>query len=168
MCMYTVYPALHRGVFLVHIRCIGLRLNLKKSVIYSSQRTTFLGAAWDSTTMQACRSLPLCNISGHANLEAGILSRQGMRSGEIHFQVVEFIWQRYSQEEVVLFASEESIHFPLWFALTPQAPWRPVPKETWLRLSLYTFPPIALLLGVLVRVRQDRLQLLLMAPFWSA
>ncbi len=38
--------------------------------------------------------------------------------------------------------------------------------QTWPRLRLYAFPPIALLPGVLVRVRRDEVSLLLVAPFW--
>ncbi len=38
--------------------------------------------------------------------------------------------------------------------------------QTWPRLRLYAFPPIALLPGVLPRVRRDEVSLLLVAPFW--
>ncbi len=38
--------------------------------------------------------------------------------------------------------------------------------QTWLRLRLYASPPIALLPGVLERVRWDRVLLLLIAPRW--
>lgn len=57
------------------------------------------------------------------NVGTDILSRQGLRPGEWpqHSQVVESIWQRYCQKEVDLFASKESTHCPLWFALTPPA-----------------------------------------------
>ncbi|KAL0187576.1 hypothetical protein M9458_014675, partial [Cirrhinus mrigala] len=40
--------------------------------------------------------------------------------------------------------------------------------QTWPRLRLYAFPPIALLLGVLERVRRDGDRLLLVAPNWPA
>ncbi len=38
--------------------------------------------------------------------------------------------------------------------------------QTWPRLRLYAFPPIALVPGVLERVRRDRVLLLLIAPRW--
>ncbi len=38
--------------------------------------------------------------------------------------------------------------------------------QTWPRLHLYAFPPIALLPGVLERVRRDRVPLLLIALRW--
>ncbi|KAI2646175.1 Transposon Ty3-G Gag-Pol polyprotein [Labeo rohita] len=45
--------ARHQDVVLAHIKMLGLRLNAKKSVLFPSQRTTYLGVVWDSTTMQA-------------------------------------------------------------------------------------------------------------------
>ncbi|KAI2665989.1 Transposon Ty3-G Gag-Pol polyprotein [Labeo rohita] len=45
--------ARHRDVVLAHMKTLGLRLNAKKSVLSPSQRTTYLGVVWDSTTMQA-------------------------------------------------------------------------------------------------------------------
>ncbi len=43
----------HRDVVLAHMKELGLRLIAKKSVLSPLQRTTFLGVAWDSTSMQA-------------------------------------------------------------------------------------------------------------------
>ncbi|KAI2662393.1 hypothetical protein H4Q32_001228 [Labeo rohita] len=45
--------ARHRDVVLAHMETLGLRLNVKKSVLSPLQRTTYLGVVWDSTTMQA-------------------------------------------------------------------------------------------------------------------
>ncbi len=56
---------------------------------------------------------------------------------------------------------------PLWFSLTHPAPLRlDAMVQTWPRLHLYAFPPIALLPGVLERVCRDRVLLLLIAPRW--
>ncbi len=40
-----------RDVF-AHMKELGFRLKAKKIVIYSVQKTTYLGMLWDSTTMQ--------------------------------------------------------------------------------------------------------------------
>ena len=40
--------------------------------------------------------------------------------------------------------------------------------QPWPRSRLYAFPPIALLPGVLERVRRDGVSLLLVAPYWPA
>ncbi len=47
----------HRDFVLAHMKELGLRLNAKKSVISPLERTTFLGVAWDSMSMQVCLSL---------------------------------------------------------------------------------------------------------------
>ncbi len=82
-------------------------------------------------------------------------------------QVVKQIWRVFGQAQVDLFATRETSQCPLWYCLT-----HPVPLgldamvQTWPRLHLYAFPPIALLPGVLERVRRDGVRLLLLAPFW--
>ncbi len=66
-----------------------------------------------------------------------------------------------------LFASQETSHCPLWFSLTNPAPPRlDAMVQTWPRLSLYAFPPIALLPGVLERAHWDQVLLLFIAPWW--
>ncbi len=66
-----------------------------------------------------------------------------------------------------LFASRETSHCPLWFSLTLPAPLGlDVMVQTWPRHRLYAFTPIALLPGVLERVRRDWVLLLLIASRW--
>ncbi len=43
----------HRDIVLHHIHSIGLRMNAKKSVLFPSQQTSFLGVHLDSVQMQA-------------------------------------------------------------------------------------------------------------------
>ncbi len=43
----------HRDIVLRHIHSLGLRMNAKKSVLFSSQRTVFCGVHLDSFQMQA-------------------------------------------------------------------------------------------------------------------
>ncbi len=114
-------------------------------------------------------SLRATYIPGALNIEADILSRQGLRPGEwrLHPEVVELIWKEFGQAQVDLFASRETSHCPLWFSLTHPAPLGlDAMTQMWPRLHLYSFPPIALLPGVLERVRRDRVPLLLIAPRW--
>ncbi len=114
-------------------------------------------------------SLRATYIPGVHNIRADILSRQGLRPGEwrLHPEVVELIWKKFGQAQVDLFASRETSHCPLWFSLTHPAPLGlDAMTQTWPRLRLYAFPPIALLPGVLERVRRDRVPLLLIAPRW--
>ncbi len=114
-------------------------------------------------------SLRATYIPGVHNIGTDILSRQGLRPGEwrLHPEVVELIWKKFGQAQVDLFASRETSHCPLWFSLTHPAPLGlDAMTQTWPRLRLYAFPPIALLPGVLERVRRDRVPLLLIAPRW--
>ncbi len=75
--------------------------------------------------------------------------------------------ESFGQAQVVLFATRQTSHCPLWFSLTHPAPLGlDAMVQTWPRLRLYDFPPIALLPGVLERVCWDGVRLLLVAPFW--
>lgn len=116
-------------------------------------------------------SLRAIYLPGYLNQEADILSRQGPRPGEwsLHPEVVELLWGHFGRAEVDLFASRETSHCPLWFSLSQPAPLGlDAMVHPWPRSRLYAFPPIALLPGVLERVRRDGLSLLLIAPFWPA
>ncbi len=93
-------------------------------------------------------SLRAVHISGHLNMGADILSRQGPRPGEwmLHPEVVKQIWRDFGQAQVDLFATRQTSHCPLWFSLTHPAPLGlDAMVQTWPRLHLHTFPPIALL-----------------------
>jgi len=116
-------------------------------------------------------SLRAIYLPGYLNQGADILSRQGPRPGEwsLHPEVVELLWEHFGRAEVDLFASRETSHCPLWFSLSQPAPLGlDAMVHPWPRSRLYAFPPIALLPGVLERVRRDGLSLLLIAPFWPA
>ncbi len=105
-------------------------------------------------------------IPGHLNVGADILSRQGPRPGEwmLLTEVLKQIWRVFGQAQVDLFATRETSQCPLWYSLTPLG--LDAMVQTWPRLRLYAFPLIALLPGVLERVRRDDVRLLLVAPFW--
>lgn len=79
-------------------------------------------------------------------------------SGGVHIAEV-------GRAEVDLFASGETTHCPLWFTLTLPSPLGlDAIVQTWTRLCLHAFPPIALLPAVLARVHQGQFHLLLVAP----
>ncbi|KAI2654668.1 enzymatic polyprotein [Labeo rohita] len=80
---------------------------------------------------------------------------------------VKQIWRVFGQAQVDLFATQENAQCPRWFSLTHPAPLGlDSMVQTWPRLHLYAFPPIALLPGVLETVCRDGVALLLVAPFW--
>ncbi|KAL0181298.1 hypothetical protein M9458_023704, partial [Cirrhinus mrigala] len=97
------------------------------------------------------------HVPGHLNVGADVLSRQGPRPGEwmLHPEVVKQIWKVFGPAQVDLFATRENAQFhPAPLGLD-------VMVQVWPRLRLYTFPPIALLLGVLERVRRDGVSVLM-------
>ncbi|KAI2659475.1 ORF V: Enzymatic polyprotein [Labeo rohita] len=101
-------------------------------------------------------SLRAVHIPGHLNQGADVLSRQGLRPREWKFlPQIELFWAKFGQAQVDLFATQEKSHCSLWFCLNHPAPLElDAMVQMWLRLCLYTFPLIALLPGVLERVRQ--------------
>ncbi|KAI2657343.1 Transposon Ty3-G Gag-Pol polyprotein [Labeo rohita] len=113
-------------------------------------------------------SLRAVYVPGHLNMGADILSRQGPRPGEwmLHPEVVKQIWRVFGPAQMDLFATMENTQCPLWCSLVHPAPLGlDAMVQTWPRLRLYAFPPIALLPGVLERVRRDGVSLLRVAPF---
>ncbi|KAI2647584.1 ORF V: Enzymatic polyprotein [Labeo rohita] len=114
-------------------------------------------------------SLRAVFVPGYLNVGADVLSRQGPRPGEwmLHPEVVKQIWRVFGPAQVDLFATRDNAQCPLWYSLVHPAPLGlDAMVRTWPRLRLYAFPPIALLPGVLERVRRDGVSLLLVAPFW--
>ncbi|KAI2655442.1 ORF V: Enzymatic polyprotein [Labeo rohita] len=99
-------------------------------------------------------SLRAVYLPGYLNVGADILSRQGPRPGEwmLHPEVVKQIWRVFGPAQVDLFATRENTQCPLWYSLVHPAPLGlDAMVQTWPRLRLYAFPPIALLPGVLER-----------------
>ncbi len=116
-----------------------------------------------------CRRVMPATDASLTGWGADILSRQGPRPGEwmLHPKVVKQIWRVFGQAQVDLFATQETAQCPLWYSLIHPAPLGlDAVVQTWPRLRLYIFPLIALLPGVLARVRRDEVSLLLVAPFW--
>ncbi len=110
-----------------------------------------------------------CVVPGQAPLAESSTYSWASQYGSRHpveagAEVVKQIWRVFGQAQVDLFATRQTSHCPLWFSLTHPAP---LGHGTDLAEDrLYAFPSIALLPGVLERVRQDGVRLLLVAPFW--
>ncbi|KAL0195214.1 hypothetical protein M9458_008786, partial [Cirrhinus mrigala] len=107
-------------------------------------------------------SLRAVHIPGELNRAADALSRQLIRPGEwrLHPHVVQLIWSHFGEAQVDLFASPESSHCQLFYALDALA-------HSWPRgLTKYAFPPVSLLAQTLCKIREDEEQVLLVAPYW--
>ncbi len=93
-------------------------------------------------------SLRAAYIPGVHNIGADILSRLGLRHGEwrLHPEVVELIWKEFGQAQVDMIAPRATSHCPLWFSSHASSSFGlDAMVQTWPRLRLYAFPPIALL-----------------------
>ncbi len=120
--------------------------------------------------LRLCPCTGWCAISlSGLNMGVDVLLRQGQRPGEwmLHPNVVKKIWRVVGQAQVDLFVTQETAQCPHWYSLVHPAPLGLDAKvQMWQRLRLYTFPPIALLPGVLARVCREEVSPLLVALFW--
>ncbi len=97
-------------------------------------------------------------------VETGAMAR-GMDASQRGYEAdLESVWPgtggplRYSGDKP---------QYPLWYFLVhPTLLGLDAMVQAWPRLRLYAFPPIALLPGVLERVRRDGVRLLLVVSFW--
>ena len=122
----------------------------------------------------SCRLLSLraTHVPGSLNTGADLLSRGAPTYGEwaLHPAVVEQIWARYGRAAVDLFASRENARCARFFSLRGvDAPLGiDALAHAWPRELLYAFPPLALILPTLSRVREYGHSLILIAPHWPA
>ncbi|KAI2650818.1 Transposon Ty3-G Gag-Pol polyprotein [Labeo rohita] len=106
------------------------------------------------------KSLRATHIPGEANRFRRVEWR-------LHPQSVQLIWDRFGQAQVDLFASPESTHCQLWYGLTEAPLGIDALAHSWPRGRLkYAFPPVSLIAQTLCKVREDKEQILLVAPFW--
>lgn len=124
---------------------------------------------WSSTRLLSLRPT---HVPGILNRGADLLSRGNPLFGEwrLHPQVVEQIWQRYGRAAVDLFASRENTQCPLFFSLSDaDAPLGvDALAHPWPKTLLYAFPPLSLISPTLIRVRDQGLSLILIAPRWPS
>lgn len=117
-------------------------------------------------------SLRATHVPGVQNTGADLLSRGNPLYGEWRLNpcVVAQIWSRFGRAAVDLFASAENTHCQLFFSLHDQS--APLGVDAlaheWPRALLYAFPPLALISPTLLRVREHRLSLILIAPHWPS
>ncbi|KAI2645393.1 Sialin [Labeo rohita] len=146
-----------------HINCLEM-LPIFRALKYflPDLRDRHVLVCTDNTAVDKLLSLQAVHIPGHLNVGADVLSRQGPRPGEwmVHPEVVKQIWKVFGPPQVDSFATRENAQCPLWYSLAHPAPLGlDAMVQTWPRLCLYAFPPIALLPEVLKRIRRDRLSM---------
>ncbi len=108
------------------------------------------------------------HILGHLNSGADLLLRLEDGEWRRHHQLVNLIRQKFGRADVDLFSSSMTTHCPLWFTLSHTSPLGlDALAHEWPRTRLYAFPPIQVLSVVLLRIRAERVEhLLLLSPWW--
>ncbi len=125
--------------------------------------------SWSSELLLSVRAT---HVPGVLNSGADLLSRGNPRYGEwrLNPEVVRLVWERFGRASVDLFASRENAQCPLFFSLRNES--APLGTDAlahpWPSMLLYAFPPLSLIAPVLLRVREQRLPLILIAPNWPS
>ena len=111
------------------------------------------------------------HIPGILNVKADYLSRRSQIIGtewSLHPSVAKTIWERWGQPHIDLFATRDNFKIPTFVSPFPD----PMAWETdalalsWNGMWAYAFPPFPLIPRVLNKVREDNVELILVAPFW--
>ncbi len=103
---------------------------------------------WAQLNLRSLRATP---VPGKLNLGADMLFQSNVPSDEwtLHPQTVLEIWEIFSRPEVDVFDSENNTHFQTYFSKD-----RDALAHNWPYLLLFAFPPIALILQVIRRIRE--------------
>lgn len=148
------------------------------SVVYhinhqgSTRSRRLLKLTWDLLIWAFPRlaSIRAMYVPGVSNVVEDFLSHQRPLPGEwkLNPDVVQMIWHRFGRANVDLFASEESIHCPLWLSWTKKS--SPLVQDalahTWPDLLLYAFSPTPLILPNLHTIWRGHYKVLRVAPNW--
>lgn len=131
-----------------------------------SRETTLL-FAWAEKHLLSIAAEHLADLN---NTQADWLSRRRLQETErqLNPQVFLEIQQCFRVPVVDLFASASNTQVPRFFARRQQEGMEAVDalQSPWPPGLLYAFPPVLLLQRVLVRIRELRGQVILMAPRW--
>ncbi len=114
------------------------------------------------------RSLRAIYILGLLNRAANELSRQHALPGEwrLHLWAIQLIWRHFEATQVDQFASPDMSHCQLFYSLTGGTLFTDALAHSWIRgLRKYVFPPVSLFAQTLCKVREDKEQVLLVAPY---
>ncbi|XP_029963540.1 uncharacterized protein LOC115400030 [Salarias fasciatus] len=117
-------------------------------------------------------SLRAAHLPGALNSGADLLSRGNPLYGEwrLNPEVLLRVWERFGRASVDLFASHENAQCPLFFSLRDRD--APLGADAfahpWPNALLYAFPPLYLITPTLIRVKEQQLSLILIAPYWPS
>ena len=111
------------------------------------------------------------HIAGVLNVRADRLSRQHQvvsTEWSLHPDAVQAVWARWGTPHIDLFATSENHKLPVYVApfLDPQA-WKiDAMTFSWSGLWAYAFPPTALIPKILHKIREENVEVIMIAPYW--
>lgn len=122
---------------------------------------------WADTHLASLRAR---HIPGSRNVGADRMSRGGALRDEWSLapEVAAEVWRRFGRPVADLFANAENAQCPLWFSLRltdgPPLGVDAMAHRPWPSGLLYAFPPLRLLMPLLLRLRTEDACILLVAP----
>ncbi len=120
---------------------------------------------WSHTQFKSLRAV---HIPGKLNRAADALSRQFTfpREWRLHPETIRLICSRFGETQVDLFASS---HCQLYFSLNEGPLGTDAQAHSWhWALCKYAFTPVSLLAQTLCKLKEDKEQVLLVAPHWPS
>ncbi len=174
----AVYMALKRLIVFLQDKHVLVRTDNMSAVYHINHQggTRSLRCLQDSRRLlfwahPRLASIRAIYIPGVVNRAADLLSRTGPPPEEwrLHPEVVGLIWDRFGRAHTDLFASTETTHCKMWFAMSNQGGPLGVDElsHEWLVGLLYAPPPpLPLIPHVLRRVELGHYRIVLIAPKW--
>ena len=111
------------------------------------------------------------HISGHLNVVADQLSRKGQVIGtewSLHPTVAKAMWDRWGTPHLDLFATRWNHKLPVFVSPVPDPLAFAVDALAidWRGMWAYAFPPLPLIPQVLRKIRDEQVEIILVAPWW--
>ena len=176
--MEAIRLALRRWLPLIKNKDILVRSDNRTTVYYINKQG---GTKSPKLCYLACRIMLWCqkygvrlacqHIAGILNVKADILSRKNKvfnTEWSLHPNVIQALWSRWGCPLVDLFATSENFKLPVYVSPypDPQAWATDALSISWAGLWAYAYPPTPLIPKVLLKVRQEPVELILIAPWW--
>ena len=162
------------------IRGSSLLINTDNTTVVATINRQGGTKAWNLTEMAWTLWLKLdklnCqvrakHIPGRLNVTADALSRMSQvvaTEWSLHQSAVELIWQKWGTPQVDLFATQLNSKLQRFVAPFPdQQAWAvDAMSISWDRMFCYAFPPWNMMGEVLMKVREDQAEMIIVAPAW--